>query len=524
MKAHLMYAERDVSARSDLPKYQQDVVQDLGLQTLINAMAAGDEDIAQVARETVLTSLSDVGSILYRQATLKDCIAHAGAVRELHALAVETVNAERRGFLYGIPMVGKTPGSVLFWAINLLEMLEGQLQRLRRFADQHASEFTSPAFTTLFEMLQRELNDDYLETIRDHLRRLRFPNGLLLSAKLGAGNKGASYVLRKGAAPESWIRRLLLGDATEGYAFKIDDRDEAGLRALAALKDRGIAPVADALGRSTNHILAFFRLLRTELAFYVGCLNLYAALDSLGCVTCMPAPREAAEQKRSAARLCDPALALALGRDVVENDLSADGKRLVVITGANRGGKSTFLRSVGLGQLMMQCGMFVAADRFEASLCDGLFTHYQREEDPTMQSGKFDEELLRMSGIVDEVVPDSLVLLNESFAATDAREGAEIAHQVVTALTESGVSVYFVTHQYEFAQSIQAQEESGALLLLAERREDGTRTFKITPGAPLHTSYARDLYDHIFGRSGEQPPRFEASASLRGRGVSGGPN
>lgn len=497
-----MYAGRNLAARTVLPTSRHDVIQDLGLQTIIAAMAAGDDIIAQVSREALLTGLSDVGAIFYRQAALKDCIDHPAAVRELHDLAVETVNAERRGFLYGIPMVGRTPGSVLFWATSLLEMLGAQLQQLRRFADQHAPEFTSPAFTAFFEMLQRELSDDYLDSIRDHLRRLRFPNGLLMSAELGAGNKAAGYVLRKGAAPEGWIRRVLLGDATGAHSFKIDDRDEAGARALATLKDRGIALVADALGRSADHVLAFFRILRTELAFYVGCLNLHGALTSLGGLTCMPEPRERAEQKRSAKRLYDPALALALGRGVVENDLTADGKRLAVITGANRGGKSTFLRSVGLGQLMMQCGMFVAAEHFEASVCERLFTHYQREEDPTMQSGKFDEELLRMSGIVDSVVPNSLVLLNESFAATDAREGAEIASQVVSALTECGVTVYFVTHQYEFAQNIEATDESGALLLLAERRDDGTRTFKITPGAPLRTSYARDLYNRIFGRAG----------------------
>ncbi len=501
MNAHLMYADQDLAASTVLPAFRHDVVQDLGLETIVTAMAAGDDNIAQVSREALLTGLSEVPAIRYRQAALKDCVDHPQAVRELYQLAVETVNAERRGFLYGIPMVGKTPGSVLFWAINLLEMLQAQLQRLRRFADLHAPEFTSPAFVAFFAMLQLELSDDYLGSIREHLRRLRFPNGVLLSASLGAGNKGASYVLRKGAAPESLIRRVLLGDVKGAYSFKIDDRDEAGARALATLKDRGIALVADALGRSTNHVLAFFRMLRAELAFYVGCLNLYEALTSLGSLTCMPEPREAAEQKRSAKRLYDPALALALGRSVVENDLAADSKHLAVITGANRGGKSTFLRSVGLGQLMMQCGMFVAADRFEASVCQRLFTHYQREEDTTMQSGKFDEELLRMSSIVDNVVPNSLVLLNESFAATDAREGAEIASQVVSALTECGVIVYFVTHQYEFAQNVRATDESRALLLLAERRVDGTRTFKIMPGAPLRTSYARDLYDRIFGRT-----------------------
>ena len=41
---------------------------------------------------------------------------------------------------------------------------------------------------------------------------------------------------------------------------------------------------------------------------------------------------------------------------------------------------------------MMQCGMFVGAASFTANLCEGLYTHYKREEDTTMESGKFDEE------------------------------------------------------------------------------------------------------------------------------------
>jgi len=60
-------------------------------------------------------------------------------------------------------------------------------------------------------------------------------------------------------------------------------------------------------------------------------------------------------------------------------------------TGANRGGKSTLLRSVGLAQLMMQCGMFVAASWLRSSVCDSVFTHFRREEDAEMKSGKLDE-------------------------------------------------------------------------------------------------------------------------------------
>ena len=74
--------------------------------------------------------------------------------------------------------------------------------------------------------------------------------------------------------------------------------------------------------------------------------------------------------------LYDVCLTLKLEHRVVGNDADGEGKELFMITGANQGGKSTFLRSVGLSQLMMQCGMFVQARSYCANLCAALFTHY----------------------------------------------------------------------------------------------------------------------------------------------------
>ena len=164
-----------------------------------------------------------------------------------------------------------------------------------------------------------------------------------------------------------------------------------------------------------------------------------------------PAPRAVGDRTLSFSGLYDLSLALSAGHRVVGNDLVADGRDLFVITGANSGGKSTFLRSVGQAQLMMQAGMFVAAEGFAAEVRDGLLTHFKREEDAAMESGKLDEELKRMSEIVDRTAPNSIVLFNESFAATNEREGSEIARQITTALVGCGVKVFFVTHLYEFA-------------------------------------------------------------------------
>ena len=97
-------------------------------------------------------------------------------------------------------------------------------------------------------------------------------------------------------------------------------------------------------------------------------------------------------------------------------------ERLVMITGANRGGKTTFLRGVGLAQLLMQCGAFVPAERYRAGVCSALFTHFKREEDAAMRSGKLDEELSRMSTIVDRLTAGAMLLLNESFASTNEHD------------------------------------------------------------------------------------------------------
>jgi DNA mismatch repair ATPase MutS len=204
------------------------------------------------------------------------------------------------------------------------------------------------------------------------------------------------------------------------------------------------------------------------------------------------------ERKHSFNGLYDACLALSMKKKIVANDLNADDKNPVIITGANQGGKSTFLRSIGIAQLMMQNGMFVPAEFYCANMCDSILTHFKREEDVTMKSGKFDEELSRMNEITNHITPNSILLFNESFAATNEREGSEIATQIVTALTEKKLKVFFVTHLYQFADNFYSTDNNKALFLRAERQSDTERTFKLIEGKPLETSYAIDLYNKIF--------------------------
>jgi hypothetical protein len=132
-------------------------------------------------------------------------------------------------------------------------------------------------------------------------------------------------------------------------------------------------------------------------------------------------------------------------------------------------------------QLMMQSGMPVAAESYRAALCSGVFTLYAREEDASLTSGKLDEELARASQIIDAVRPGGLVLFNESFAATNEREGSQIAHHIVGALLDAGIRVAFVTHLYDLASTLHGERADEGLFL---QGRTATRRASYLPARP----------------------------------------
>jgi hypothetical protein len=495
-----------------LPWNEQSLNQDLAVDVLCGAMAANDRFLAEVAKVALLSGLLDTAAIGYRQRILADCIRQPDAIRAMYQIGTEAINAERKNYWGAL---ARYPAGVLHRAVEILQALVGSLKDLRHLADEYTDRVESEGLRRLFAMLRLELADDYFAEIEEHLRELTFRNGVLVSARLGKGHKGRNHVLRRPRRDNrGWLQRVL-SQRPPSYTFHLHPRDEAGARALSELGDRGLNLVANALAQSTDHILSFFQMLRTELGFYVGCLNLRDRLAEIGEPLCFPFPVATGRRTLSFTALYDVSLALTAKSRVVGNDIDADGKDIVIVTGANTGGKSTFLRSVGLAQLMMQAGMFVGAEAFSAELCSGICTHYKREEDATMESGKWDEELSRMSEVVDRIRPNSLMLFNESFASTNQREGAEIAGQIVRALIERGVKVFFVTHLFQFANSFFAKGSPRAVFLRAERRPDGSRPFKLIAAEPLQTSYGEDLYRKIFDG---QHIAQEQATRMRGRG------
>ena len=506
-----MHPSRDFDLEQGLPPNWEALCQDLDLEALLGGMAAGDEALFAVAQRALLCSLTDPGVILYRQGVLADCLRSPSVVREMHGIAVAGIEGQRKIF-------GYTPAAVLDASVRALTSLLPLLRRLRALAEEARRGFRSPGFEQLCATLEEGLDEDYLQTLEAHLRRLQFPAGVLLSARLGKGNVGTDYTVRVPRV-RGWKEQLALRRRAE-YSFRVSLRDEDATAGLSRIRGRGINPVAHALAQSADHVLGFFKALRTELGFYVACLNLYERVAEQGGPICFPVPASPGELDLSASGLFDVCLLLRAGRRPVGNDIDGRGKRLVMVTGANGGGKSTFLRSIGLAQLMMQCGMFVGAQTLRADVSSGVFTHFKRGEDAGMEKGKLDEELSRMSEIVDGISPGCLLLCNESVASTNEAEGSEIARQIVSALTDSGVKVVYATHLYDLAQGLYERGSDEVLFLRAERRGDGCRSFKLREAGPLPTGFGEDLYRRVFGIADD-----EASAEPRpeARPAAGGP-
>jgi len=513
MKAHLLYEAQDFDFEAGLPPGHEAVIQDLELTTLLQAMASGDKFLAEVSTKVLLASLLDPQAIRYRQQVLADCLAEPEVIREMYAVAVGVLQDKRTRWWGGYGGSYQSPSSNLSGAVGHLEGYVARLRQLRKIADDHAGKFRAQGMKTLFATLQRELDDEYFEEISYHLKQLRFRAGVLISAGLARDNSGINFVLRAaGDARQPWKERLGIGPRSS-YSFTLPPRDEAGSQILADLEGRGVNLVANAAAQSADHIGSYFTMLRAELGFYVSCLNLADQLAANEVPTTVPEPALPSSLTFSCTDLRDTCLELQSGSPVVGNDVYADGKSLVIITGANSGGKSTFLRSVGLAQLMMQCGLFVTAQSYQANAAPGIFTHFIREEDPSMTSGRLDDELRRMSAIAGQIRPYCLMLFNESFAGTNEREGSEIGYQVVRALLDAQVKVFFVTHRFDFADRFRRQRARSTLFLRAERRPDGSRNYKLAVKDPLPTSFGEDVYYRLGGWLDEDKALAPAAAT-----------
>ncbi|HBY95050.1 MAG TPA: hypothetical protein DEP84_14005 [Chloroflexi bacterium] len=249
--------------------------------------------------------------------------------------------------------------------------------------------------------------------------------------------------------------------------------------------------------------------LHGELAFYLGAVHLVWRLEAAGLPLTIPALLPAEQRQTVLEGLYDVSLVLRLlDRDstaaMVLNDVRLDeAGRLAILTGPNRGGKTTFTRAVGLAHVMAQSGLPVPAERANLSPADAIFTHFVTRESPTVGLGHFDDEARRLASVFTRGTPASLILLNEPLSGTSPEEALELARGVVRGLQHLGARTILVTHLHALAREAPtfsaATPGAPIVSLVASPPDTATangevrRSFQVVPGPPVGESRALEI-------------------------------
>jgi len=161
MNVYLMFNDRDFNLEQGAPWNEPDLILDLQLDPVLNAMADGDEFLYQVAQGALLSSIgSGPDDIFYRQAILNDCLKNTPTVKRLYKLAVGVIGDKKVS--HWSAGLTHSSWSLLSRSVETLQVFIGTLKTLKSIAEQNADKFESDGFKDFFTRIKEEITKSSL--------------------------------------------------------------------------------------------------------------------------------------------------------------------------------------------------------------------------------------------------------------------------------------------------------------------------------------------------------------------------
>ena len=283
---------------------------------------------------------------------------------------------------------------------------------------------------------------------------------------------------------------------------------------LAKVLEKTALPIAEQLSQYVGLHGKLFADLRQGLLFYLGAIRFIRRFQKLELSMCRPQIVPAEERRCEVKDSYNVQLVLkhleleaGTGPAVVENDIFlGQNGHIFILTGPNRGGKTTYMQGVGVLHILAQAGCYVPGTQAIVSPLDHLFTHFPLEEKPDSDAGRFGEEASRLGKVFEQVPRHSLVLLNESLSSPSFGESLYLAQDLVRILRRIGTRAIYSTHLHELGNRVDelngsVSGDSKIISVVSSpvdtgvdaKGAEGNRTYKLERRPPLGQSYAREI-------------------------------
>lgn len=290
----------------------------------------------------------------------------------------------------------------------------------------------------------------------------------------------------------STVVQSINNDETAGATFYLD-------RVMNKMLGSVIKKLRDVLSEYADIAIVDISNVIPEFMYYIKFAEFVERFSGIGLKFCEAQLSQSEDVSMNAKDFYNLKLAVKMDNveELVYNDLVFDREHTIyILTGANRGGKTTVTQAIGIMFVLAQGGISVPASAFEYKPVDCIYTHFPADEEKTLDLGRLGEECVRFKSIYSECTGESLVLLNETFSTTSFEEGFYIARDSVRALLKKGSITIYNTHLHKLAAEMDDfNRESGSFKVssLIVKNDNGKRSFKVEVAMPEGMSYARDI-------------------------------
>ena len=494
MTFHSILFERTVGSIQEETRDAPDFFVDLNLDQVLDAITDGRQEY--YLKPLFYASLHDIDAIEYRHEILQD-LEHQELYEHMRAFAQkmrtmrkQLAQAEKLSYLYQKER----------WFVDAVETyceaVTGLVQDLTHTTIQSRGMLAFRDYVTSYA------DSDRFTSLQAETKALKADLSAITYSLLIRGN---SVQVRKYEAESDYsvdvaetFAKFKQG-AVKDYLVKFSNGSHMNhveahiLDLVARLYPDIFSHLNEYCAKNGAYLDATLATFDREVQFYLAYLEYIARFKRAGLPFCYP-HLSTTNKGVSVSEGFDVALAtklVAVSSPVVCNDVSLSGKEhIIVVTGPNQGGKTTFARAFGQLHYLASIGCPVPGKEAHLFLFDRLFTHFEKEETITDLRGKLQDELVRIHHILEHATPDSIVILNEMFTSTTIHDAFFLSKKIMEKILQLDLLCVWVTFIDELAS---LGEQTVSMVSTVVPENPALRTFHIVRRPADGLAYAKAI-------------------------------